>query len=397
MSRKDASIKPVPTADVQSKNVAPKAKSTPTPCLAQLLSAAQRVVQGVAVLLLCCFLLNWLYMTWRHAAIRRDLSSDATLRWISVASASVPVSVRCQVVGPRLASVFVLPGASASWLFMALPFWALPKLMQGVELCSYARPGLPFTGGWPANSSESDVRVAVELIEQLVEPSVPLFVVGHSMGGALAPLVVKQLTRHSVRGVALYDPACVFASDSQHDAYVALFESLAQRVRLGEVLASFGGMTVLQSHFEATMFAPMLAELPHQYREAFLYAGVAQQTYTVFANDIDRLNSTIVAVRSAVAANGGAPLLGDVPVVIVHATTPRWAGTVADSGLDARIDAFMDAHKTDSLYNNISSRVVAQTIEGADHMFHSRDDVILKALSAIVSLAEPTVKALRQN
>ncbi len=402
MSRKDATAtsKPLPSADLHESSKSGKAsknnnkqQAASAPLLARLLSGAQRIVQGVAVVLLCCFLVNWLLLTWRLAAVRRELASDATLQWINVRGSSVPISVRCQVVGPRVASVFVIPGAGASWLFGALPLWPLAKLMPGVEHCSYARPALPLTGGWPVNSTETDVSIAVELVEKLVEPSVPLFVVGHSMGGVLAPLVVKQLTRHSVRGVAIFDPACAFASDSAHDTYAELAASLAKRLRIAEVLSSFGVMTALQSHLEATTLAPILAELPHQYRDAYLYAAVAQQTYAGLANDMERLNSTIVALRNAVAASGGAPLLGDVPVVLLHATAPRWPHAAVDVGLDEH----MDRHKSDSLFNNISSRVSAQTIEGADHMFHSRDDVILKTLSAVISLAEPTVKALRQS
>jgi pimeloyl-ACP methyl ester carboxylesterase len=365
------------------------------PLVARVLSAAQRCVQGVALVLLLCFLGNWLVLTWRWQAIARDLALDSRVRLVHVPSSSVPVSVRCDVVGPRLVSVFVLPGAGASWLFNALPLWSLPQLMNGVELCSYARPGLPLTGGWPVNSTDTEVKLAYELVHKVAggEKKLPTFIVGHSAGGVLAPLVAKRILdkeRLDLRGVVVFDPACAFASASGDETYFAELTAMIKQLRVAEVASSLGVFTALHAKSEE-MFAAQLHEVPHTYRDAFLYAAMSQASWSGLVNDLERLNSTVGTLRAAVAAAGAAKLLGDVPVHIVHAEAPRWRNETTP------LDALMDAHKTDSLLNSVSTKVQSSTMERADHMFHSSDEVILKTISVVVSAIEPALTALRQS
>jgi len=130
----------------------------------------------------------------------------------------------------------------------------------------------------------------------------------------------------------------------------------------------------------AAEYAPLLAEMPHVYRDAFLHAASAQETWASFVADLLRINATVNALRAAIQAQTE-PLLGDLQVQIVHASSPRWPARV-----DPILDKLAEQSKSDSLHTLLSSRTQETTILKADHLFTNEPEVVLNVLHVIVGV-----------
>jgi thioesterase domain-containing protein len=375
-----------------------KEKNTSTPLLYRLLNWIKFIAQALVLLLLSAFLLNWLLSTLRIAQLRADLASDPTLRHVVLPSATVPLHVRCELAkgATRRATLLLIAGAGGSWIYNALPVWPLSKLVPGLEVCSFARQGYVFSDGWHDNATAVDAISAqtVELIAQITDPSLPLFIAGHSYGGVQAPLVAQRILagaagkRAAPSRLFLFDPSPAFV-DAAHRARMAeLLRDLAQRLRVVEVASSLGLLRAFESYaLDLPQFSNALAEIPPRYHDAWRYAFSAQQTYKGLCADLERVNVTVEALNAAIKRNGASPLLGDVPIDIVYASRPRFDPPTEE------LEAQMVLAEKNSLYDSLSSAVHRSTIEGADHMFHSSSEVILKVLKVIVSGVAPVLKA----
>lgn len=368
--------------------------TTKTPLLYRVLTWLQALVQGLVLLCLAAFLVNWLYATFRIATIRRDLSTDASLRFVSVPSAAVPLHVKCELAGGvRRASLFVIPGAGGNWLFNAMPIWPLPKLMPGVEVCSLARQGHVFTDGWHDNATAVNAitNQVVELIGAVTDPALPLWIAGHSYGGPQAALVTKRLLdngRAPPHAVFIFDPAPAFLAAADRARAAEMVAKMAKQLRFVEVASSLGILNLFQSQLlAAPQFSNALESVPQRYHDAFVYTATAQQTYKGLCADLERVNVTVEALSDAIASAKG-PLLGDVPVEIVYASRPRF-----DPPNEEYEELAAEA-ESKSLYDTLSTATQRSTIEGADHMFLNSSEVVLKTLKVIVSTIAPTLKAL---
>lgn len=369
-----------------------------TPILYRVLNWTQFVVQALVLLLLAAFLLNWLVSTVRIAQIRADLASDPTLRHIVVPSAAVPLHVRCELAkgSTRRATLLLIAGAGGSWLYNALPIWPAAKLVPGLEVCSFARQGYVFSDGWHDNATAVDAITAqtVELIAQITDPRLPLFIAGHSYGALQAPLVAQRVLagaagkRGAPSRLFLFDPSPAFVDAAHRVRMAGLLRDLAQRLRLVEVASSLGLLRAFESYaLDMPQFSNALAEIPRRYHDAWRYAFSAQQTYKGLCADLERVNVTVEALSVAIKRNGASPLLGDVPIDIVYASRPRFDPPTQE------LEEQLVLAEDNSLYDSLSSAVQRSTIEGADHMFHSSSEVILKVLQVIAAGVTPVLKA----
>jgi hypothetical protein len=163
---------------------------------------------------------------------------------------------------------------------------------------------------------------------------------------------------------------------------------MAHKLRVVEVASSLGLLRLFESQLlAAPQFSNAIESVPARYHDAYRYAMTAQQTYKGLCADLERVNVTTEALSDAIARADG-PLLGDVPVEIVYASRPRFDPP------DEAFEALAVEAESKSLYDTLSTATTRTTIAGADHMFISSSEVVLKTLKVVVSAIAPTLKAL---
>ena len=96
---------------------------------------------------------------------------------------------------PTRATAWIVHGVGSSWILNTPPLFFAHKKLQGVQVCSYARPGFGLTGGVANASDVVGTAAHLEtLVAKVTPPNHKLLLLGHSYGGAL----VVQLA-HSLR------------------------------------------------------------------------------------------------------------------------------------------------------------------------------------------------------
>lgn len=321
------------------------------------------------------FYIHWGMSAWELSELNRVQATDATLRFVRVPSAVEPLQVRCQVQGKRIGTYFHIPGAGCTWLYNAVPLWPLPRMLPGVEVCSFSRQGYAFTGGKAdATSNVGVVNVTnqvVELIETLTDPSLPLWVSGHSYGGLQVTLVAKRLLEKSRRlaAVVLVDAAPLFVlpDDPAGEVWESNVRSLSSVFTVLAGAARFGIVRLFRAPLLAFGAPTALENVPEEYRKAYLYAYAQSSNYATLSADFERYLTTVAAARREVSASSG-PFLGDVRLEMLQASPQRFpkGGPVSDAVMDA-----LQQHNSRSLYSTMSSRAHMRVIDEADHQFVS--------------------------
>lgn len=353
---------------------------------------AVRLMVLLTLFLLFAFVTNSFVDARQLDELKRKHAGDRTLRQISVASSPVPLQVRCDVVGKRTGGTyFHIPGAGCSWIYNAVPLWELPKLVQGVEVCTFSRQGLPFTVGAPNNATaasvEQLVRQVVELIDAVTDRQQPLWLSGHSYGGLQATLVAKRLLENgrTPKAVVLIDAAPLFVAEEQElqNKWEAVVRQLSSMSSVIELLSAIGVSRLFATQMLALAAPTALDYIPEQYRDSYLYAVASPANYVGLKADFDRYFPTATALKSILndrAQQQRPPLLGDVPLELLQASAVRFT-FVEQSVLDVLV-----AHDTKSIYSSLSSRSRTQIIDEADHQFVSTPAAVRNMLNAIVAI-----------
>ena len=144
-----------------------------------------------------------------------------------------------------------------------------------VDLCGYGDNVLP--GNRTTFALDDEVRRVAALLDRLVPPQVPLHVVGHSYGGAVA-MRLAQLNRARVASVALYEPVAFAVLDAAERADVErLAEHVARHVEEGRIFdaarafvdfwSGDGSFARLRLPAQAKM-AARIAKVPLDFRAA---------------------------------------------------------------------------------------------------------------------------------
>lgn len=351
------------------------------------------MVVTVTLLLTSGFVGNWAISAYELNELRQVQSLDPTLKFVRVPSALEPLQVRCEVRGTRIGTIFHIPGAGCSWVYNAVPMWPLPERLPGIEVCSFSRQGLAFTLGAPDNVTDAGVvavtNQVVELISQLTDPALPLWLSGHSYGGVQAALVAKRLidAKRRPAAVMLIDAAPVFV-DPQDPAQLVWNDAVHRLSSLFgflELLATFGIVRLFRAPLLAVGAPTALENVPPSYREAYLYAYAQPSNYGTLKADFERFLTTAQAARRAVSDAHGAPLLGDVRLELVQASPQRFPkdGPVAQDVIDA-----LQAHNDRSLFSTMSSRANMRVIDEADHQFVSTPRAVKLFQDAIVEIVK---------
>lgn len=376
--------------DTNSETKSTKIESQPSTLLASCLSWVRATLVTIALLLSLGYYIHLGMSSWELSEFRRVQATDATLRFVRVPSAAEPLQVRCQVHGKRIGTYFHIPGAGCSWLFNAVPLWPLPRMVPGVEFCAFSRQGLAFTDG-----AHDDITLAgvtnvtnqvVELIEQVTDPSLPLWVSGHSYGGLQVTLVAKRLLEKNRRpaAVVLVDASPLFLS--ANDPAGAVWETSARDLTtMFSALAGaakFGIVRLLRTPLIAVGAPTALENIPEEYRKAYLYAYAQSSSFSTLRADFERYLTTAAATRREVEASNG-PFLGDVRFEMLQASPQRFPkdGPVAQAVIDA-----LQEHNSRSLFMTMSSRAHMRVIDEADHQFVSTPRAVKLFQEAVVEI-----------
>jgi thioesterase domain-containing protein len=361
--------------------------------LGLFLSLMRRSAIGLALGVLAAILLNWALHAWGAAIVDSQLSMDATVRLVHVASASEPLQVRCEVHGPRrTGTLFVIPGAGATWLVNSLPLWSLPILLEGVELCSYARPGAPLAAGMQLDSDAAGasqlVAQVVELIEHVTNASLPLWIAGHSYGCVVAPVVAKRLRkagRTTLAGVLLIDGPPLFreALHRQEEFVRIIADKLVPSLRWLERASTLGVLRATQA-FWARQIENHLRVVPQRYHSALVHALLTRQVWTALIADAMRVNASIALLRAELPLSASERLLGAIPVDVVDADAAT--RHIEDPMPAPELLELERAGETDSLYASLSHHYARSVIANADHLFHTSDEIQSRLMQRLVSI-----------